>query len=178
MKNLIVLSLMLLVSLGTVQSQEFRGLDKSPLDMIEYPSSNQEPNKLARVLYSRHQLNGRDVNTLVPEGKIWRMGANESTELTLYVPMKIGGSTIDAGSYTLYAIPNGEQMTVIVNKAIHVWGAYSYDQEMDVVRVNVPVSESEDLLEAFSMAFEGVDDGVHLHMGWGNYRVKVALIKA
>ena len=51
MKNLIVLSLMLLVSLGTVQSQEFRGLDKSPLDMIEYPSSNQEPNKLARVLY-------------------------------------------------------------------------------------------------------------------------------
>ena len=49
---------------------------------------------------------------------------------------------------------------------------------MDVVRVNVPVSESEDLLEAFSMAFEGVDDGVHLHMGWGNYRVKVALIKA
>jgi hypothetical protein len=162
MKNLIVLSLMLLVSLGTVQSQEFRGLDKSPLDMIEYPSSNQEPNKLA----------------LVPEGKIWRMGANESTELTLYVPMKIGGSTIDAGSYTLYAIPNGEQMTVIVNKAIHVWGAYSYDQEMDVVRVNVPVSESEDLLEAFSMAFEGVDDGVHLHMGWGNYRVKVALIKA
>ena len=69
-------------------------------------------------------------------------------------------------------------MTVIVNKAIHVWGAYSYDQEMDVVRVNVPVSESEDLLEAFSMAFEGVDDGVHLHMGWGNYRVKVALIKA
>jgi hypothetical protein len=53
------------------------------------------------------------------------MGANESTELTLYTPMKVGSTKLAAGSYTLYAIPNGEQMTIIINKATHVWGAYS-----------------------------------------------------
>ena len=68
MKNLITLSLVLLVG-GMLQAQSFRGLDKSPLDMIEYPASNKETNKLARVLYSRPQLKGRDITTLVPRRK-------------------------------------------------------------------------------------------------------------
>ena len=123
-KKLITLPLVLLFG-GMLQAQSFKGLDKSPLDMIEYPASNKETNKLARVLYSRPQLKGRDITTLVPEVKIWRMGANESTELTLYTPMKVGSTKLAAGSYTLYAIPNGEQMTIIINKATHVWGAYS-----------------------------------------------------
>lgn len=178
MKNLVVLSLTFFFSFGIVQAQAFKGLDKSPLDMIEYPSSNKQVSKLARVLYSRPQLKGRNFNSLVSEGKIWRMGANESTELTLYVPMKLGDTMIEAGSYTLYAIPNGKQMTLIVNRAIHVWGAYSYKEEMDVVRVSIPIIESKDSIEAFSMAFEGVDDGVHLHMAWGNSRFNVKFTKA
>tara|TARA_S200000501_G_scaffold299196_1_gene285872 strand:- start:3712 stop:3819 length:108 start_codon:yes stop_codon:yes gene_type:complete len=35
---------------------------------------------------------------MVPEGKVWRMGANESTELTLYLPMEIGRTLITVGS--------------------------------------------------------------------------------
>ena len=178
MKNVFILSLVFLVSIGSIKAQKFKGLDKSPLDMIEFPSSNKETNKLARILYSRPQLKGRDLADMVPEGKIWRMGANEATELTLYVPMKLGGTTLEAGSYTLYAIPNGEQMTFIVNKATHVWGAYSYKKEKDVVRVNIPITESGDSIEAFSMAFEVVKEGVHLHMGWGTSRAKVAFTKA
>ncbi|MDB2342216.1 DUF2911 domain-containing protein [Flavobacteriaceae bacterium] len=89
--------------------------------------------------------------------------------------MTIGGTEVAAGSYTLYAIPNGEEMTVIVNKATHVWGAYSYNEDLDVVRVNVPLTESGDSIEAFSMAFEGVKDGLHLHMGWGYLSCKSSL---
>ena len=37
--------------------------------MIEYPTSNRKPDKLARVLDSRPQLKGRDINTLAPDGK-------------------------------------------------------------------------------------------------------------
>ena len=175
-KKLITLPLVLLFG-GMLQAQSFKGLDKSPLDMIEYPASNKETNKLARVLYSRPQLKGRDITTLVPEGKLWRMGANESTELTLYTPMKVGSTKLAAGSYTLYAIPNGEQMTIIINKATHVWGAYSYNQDMDVARVNVPLTEGNESLEAFSMAFEKGTSGVDLHLGWGYYRAKVSFTK-
>ena len=50
------------------------------------------------------------------------MGANESTELTLYIPMKVGGTSLPAGTYTMYALPSEGEMTIIINKATHVWG--------------------------------------------------------
>ena len=177
MKKIMYLCGLLLVVTISAHAQEFKGLDASPLDVITFPTSNRETNKSARVLYSRPQLKGRDIASLVPEGKVWRMGANEATELTLYAPMSLGGTALASGAYTLYAIPNGEQMTIIVNTATNVWGAYSYDAAKDFVRVNVPIQESGDYLEAFSMAFEEVDGGAALHMGWGNYRTKVVLTK-
>ena len=168
MRNYILL-IIIFFSFGFVYSQKFKGLDKSPLDMIQFPGNRGE-SQWARILYSRPQLNGRDISNLVPEGKVWRMGANESTELTLYLPMKIGGTSIPKGSYTLYAIPFENEMTLIINKATNVWGAYSYKEELDVIRVKAPLKKVEESLEAFSMIFDKEESGMVLHMGWGNYR--------
>ena len=175
MKNYILL-IISLFSFGFVHSQKFKDLDKSPLDMIQFPGNRGE-SQWARILYSRPQLKGRDISTLVPEGKVWRMGANESTELTLYLPMKIAGTTIPKGSYTLYAIPFENEMTVIINKATNVWGAYSYKKDFDVIRVKVPLKEVEESLEAFSMIFDKEESGMVLHMGWGNYRATFSFKK-
>ena len=169
MKNLFILILTLTI-VSIVNAQEFKGLDKSPLDMIEYPE-NRGQGKWVRILYSRPQLKGRAYESLVPNGKIWRMGANESTELTLFVPMRVGETTIDSGSYTMYAIPAEGQMTLIINKATHVWGAYSYNKDLDVARVKVPLLKGDDSLEAFSMIFKkSSDSAMDLHFGWGTYR--------
>ena len=65
MKTLFTLSLALLMA-GVVQAQDFSGLDKSPMDMIKYPTSNSETNKIARVIYSRPQLKGRKLSSLIP----------------------------------------------------------------------------------------------------------------
>lgn len=177
MKYIITFTFLFTLMITGLQAQKYKGLDKSPLDMIEYPGNRGE-NQWARILYSRPQLKGRDFETLVPDGKIWRMGANESTELTLFVPMKLGGDSLDAGSYTMYAIPSEGQMTIIINKATHVWGAYSYKKEMDVARITVPLNEVDDSLEAFSMIFqEGINGAMDLHLGWEYYRAKLSLTK-
>jgi hypothetical protein len=39
------------------------------------------------VTYSRPQLKGRSLNELAPAGKVWRTGANEAAEITLYKDM-------------------------------------------------------------------------------------------
>ena len=176
MKQLLALSFLLIASLS-LQAQEFRGLDKSPLDMVQFPVSNRETTKSIRVIYSRPQLNGRALSKLAPNGKVWRTGANEATEITFNAPMKLGGTTIPVGSYSLYTIPGESEWTVIINKATNVWGAYSYDEAMDVARIQVPVQEGKESLEAFSMAFEAVDIGAHLHMGWDTVRVAVPFTK-
>ena len=48
----------LMIAAFSMSAQEFKGLDKSPLDMIQFPTSNRETNKSIRILYSRPQLKG------------------------------------------------------------------------------------------------------------------------
>jgi hypothetical protein len=84
--------------------------------------------------------------------------------------MKLDNKQIEAGSYTMYAIPRNDQITIIINSATHVWGAYSYDKKMDVIRVTVPLRQVSQYLEAFSMTFQKSNEGIDLHFGWGNYR--------
>ena len=152
-------------------SQSFRPLDKSPMDLIEFSSSDGE--KAVRVLYSRPQLKGRNFSNLVPNGKLWRTGANESTEITFYKPASMNNVKIEKGSYTLYTIPNENEWTIIINKATHTWGAYRYNKKDDVLRFNVPANKSDNLIEALSMVFESSSGGGNLVLGWSDKIVKI-----
>ncbi|WP_445735517.1 DUF2911 domain-containing protein [Mariniflexile sp.] len=156
-----------------MEAQKFNALDQSPMDATVYPSSSKEPNKLVKVVYSRPLLKDRALSTLAPNGKIWRTGANEATNITLYKDMKIGGKAVKAGEYSLFTIPGDKEWTIILNKDINVWGAYSYNETNDVVRVLAPVSSGESL-DAFSIAF--TDDGT-MYLGWGTVRVAVPFTK-
>lgn len=155
------------------QAQEFSGLDKSPMDAASYPSNYKESNKLIKITYSRPQLKGRSVDELALEGKVWRTGANEATELTLYKDMKLGNTTIKSGTYTFYVIPGKEEWTAIISTDLNVWGSYFYNQENDVARIDVPVSKGKESLEAFSIVFDKFDDGLNMYLGWGTMRVTV-----
>lgn len=159
------------------QSQKFSKMDVSPLDIASFPSDYRNSDKLIKITYSRPQLKGRKVGSLTPNGKVWRTGANEATELTLYVDMNLGDTTIKAGTYTFYTIPGDEEWTAIISKDLNVWGSYFYNEANDVVRLNVPVTSENDFVEAFSIVFEEGDNGVDMHLAWGNARVKIPFTK-
>ncbi len=160
-----------------LNAQEFKDLDKSPMDVASFPSSYKESNKLVKIAYSRPQLKGRDLQKLATNGEVWRTGANEATEITFYIDMKLGSKTIKTGTYSLFTIPGEKEWTIILSSDINVWGAYSYNEANDVVRFNVPVKIEEELLETFSIAFEKSNDGVDMHLGWGNARIAVPFTK-
>lgn len=156
-------------------AQEFSGLDKSPMDMASFPSSYRVSDKAVRITYSRPQLKGRSLSDLCPAGKVWRTGANEAAEITFYKDVNFGGKDIAAGTYSLFTIPGAEEWTVILNKNLNQWGAYTYDESADVARVSVPAAMDGESLEAFSIAFKEVEDGVHMVMGWDKTRVAVPI---
>lgn len=172
----IVFAFLMLVSFN-VNAQKFKGLDKSPMDAASFPSSYKESDKLIKITYSRPQLKGRSVGKLAPEGNVWRTGANEAAELTLYTDMMLGTTKIKAGTYTFYLIPGEEEWTAIVSTDLNVWGSYYYNEKNDVARIVVPVTEGKENLEAFSIAFEKSDDGGHMHIGWGTVRIAVPFTK-
>ena len=158
-------------------AQEFRPLDKSPMDASSFPTSWKDSDKLIKITYSRPQLKGRDMNELAPAGKVWRTGANEAAELTLYTDMMLGDTKVKAGTYTFYVIPGEKEWTAIISTDLNVWGSYFYKEENDVARLKVPVSMADNSLEAFSIAFEEAKDGVHMHLGWDKVRVAVPFKK-
>jgi hypothetical protein len=86
--------------------------------------------------------------------------------------MKIGDKNVSAGEYSLFTIPGDSEWTIILNKDINVWGAYSYNEANDVVRINVPISSGEESLDAFSIAF--AENGT-MFLGWGTLRVAVPI---
>ena len=153
-------------------AQNFKGLDKSPMDAASYPSSYKIADKIVKVTYGRPQLKGRKVSKLAPAGKVWRTGANEAPEITFYKDVTFGGKPVKAGTYSLFTIPGEKEWTVILSTAKNVWGAYYYKQEEDVVRVSGTLSESKEAIEAFSMIF---DDNMTLHLGWGSTVISVAI---
>lgn len=160
-----------------VEAQKFSDLDKSPMDAASFPSSYKESNKLIKITYSRPQLNDRAIDDLVKNGEVWRTGANEAAELTLYTDMNLGDTAVKAGTYTFYVIPGEKEWTAIINTDLNVWGSYFYNADNDVARLTVPVTEGKESLEAFSIAFEAAENGVHMHMGWGTTRIAVPFTK-
>lgn len=170
--TMISFALILLVSTN-INAQKFAKLDKSPMDAAWFPLGNKDTNKLIKVVYSRPQLNGRDLSTLVKNGEVWRTGANEAANVTLYKDVKFGGKAVKAGEYSLFTIPGDKEWTIILNKDMNVWGAYSYKEVNDVIRVNAPVSSGEPL-DAFSIAFD--DDGT-MYLAWGTVKVAVPITK-
>jgi len=138
-------------------------IDKSPMDMAYYPNNYpvlkiqdkaSEP-VIARVIYSRPQKNNRTVfGELIEYNTVWRMGANEATEIEFYRDVKIGGKKIFKGKYTMYALVNPTEWTLILNKETDTWGAFKYDQKKDVTRVKVPVQQSLVPADVFTIFFE------------------------
>jgi hypothetical protein len=111
----------------------------------------------------------------VEYGKIWRLGANEATEIEFFRNVKIGNKKIHRGRYTLYALVNENTWTIIVNKETDIWGAFKYDVKKDVVRMEVPVQNTDLMVEAMSLFFEKSLHGVSLIMAWENVRVMLPI---
>ncbi|MCW9036582.1 DUF2911 domain-containing protein [Altibacter sp.] len=157
----------------SMEAQAFPKMDASPLDLAIARADRNAP-PMARVIYSRPSKKGRVIfGELVPFDKVWRTGANEATELTLYKPMMLGNSTLQPGSYTLYTIPGKEVWTVIINSDTNAWGAYSYKKEKDVARINVPARETVAPTESLSMVFRPDTDGTTLMIGWDSTYIEI-----
>ena len=164
-----------LISSVDSTAQKFAKVDVSPMDGAAYPSNWKESNKLIKITYSRPQLKGRALDKLAPNDKVWRTGANEAAEITFYKDVTFGDKEVKAGTYTLFTIPTEGDWTVILSKQKNVWGSYFYDMKDDVVRVSGKVSKSDEVIESFSIVFEGEEENATMYLGWANTIVSVSI---
>jgi hypothetical protein len=195
MKNILIAAAVMAMTF-TATAQEFDKMDKSPMDAAYYPAqapkrafAKTDEQKMAqqpqiRVLYSRPSLNDRAIFTatdvkgsgITKFGEKWRVGANESTEITFMKDAMIDGKEVKAGRYSMLVVPMEEQWMVHINSEVDAWGHYSHNANLDVATMTIPVTAGSESLENLSMTmYSPSENMVHLKMGWGTYRAELPI---
>lgn len=127
--------------------------------------------------YGRPAVKGRKIfGELVPYGKVWRAGANSSTKISFGQNVIFGGKDLKAGTYGLFIIPQPTQWTIILNKDSQSWGAYSFDEKLNVLEVSIPVEHTKTLTEWFSIDLTPLDKNQQtLSLAWENSKVNIPI---
>lgn len=130
------------------------------------------------INYHRPLVNDRKVwGGLVPYGQVWRAGANENTTITFSDPVTIEGKALDRGTYGLHMIPNADEWTIIFSRNSTSWGAFTYKEAEDALRVNVKPHTAE-MHNALTYDFDDVKpDSTVVELEWEKVAVpfKVAV---
>lgn len=96
---------------------------------------------------------------LVPFGQIWRMGADEATILTTDHDLDLGGTKIQAGSYSLYLQPEESGAAkLIVNKQTGQWGT-KHDEAQDLARIEMKKNPLSPAVNQFTVKLEPATGG-------------------
>jgi hypothetical protein len=131
--------------------------------------------KKVTISYSKPSLRGRKMETMVPNGKVWRTGANEATTLTTAIDLDIGGAKVPAGTYTLYTLPSESGWKLIINKQTGQWGTV-YNQDQDLARVDMKYEEIVVPVETFVISLDqDSNDSADLILEWEKTREKVVI---
>ncbi|MBN8649868.1 MAG: DUF2911 domain-containing protein [Cytophagales bacterium] len=173
-----LLATVFFLMIGTLDStaQKLPGLDPSPADIAYFRPNGRNAAPLAKVVYGRPSKKGRTMlGGTEAFGKVWRLGANEATEIKLYKDITFGDKLVKAGTYTMYAIPDKTEWTIIFNTKLDTWGAYEYEESKDVARIKVPVGKPDAEVEAFTIMFDGKDAAASMVIAWETTQVKVPL---
>lgn len=171
-----ILSLAIIAGLMATQVNA----QKKPEDKSKRPSPpgrvTQKIPSGATILidYSMPSIKGRTIGKdLEPmEGKVWRTGANEATVFETDKDVTINGANLLAGKYGFFTLFNGKDVTLIFNKTWDQWGAFSYKEGDDQLRVKTTYQDLNPPAEKMTFTMSPQGD---VHLLWGDRDVSFVI---
>lgn len=166
--------------LGFVGRSIIRAMTKqhSPEETINFISEG----VTFTIFYNRPYKKKRVIfGDLVPFGQVWRTGANEATTFTTNKDILVDGTTLKAGTYTLWTIPDKDSWKVIFNGDTYDWGISiidgnpSRDPEYDALIIEVPILPLLTTVEQFSIYFEEANDFTIMYLAWDRTAIAIPL---
>ncbi|SFR52320.1 Protein of unknown function [Robiginitalea myxolifaciens] len=155
-----------MILLGTVSlkaQHKFPSL--SPLGTV----TQQVGNTKFSISYERPAVRGRKIfGGLVPWDEVWRTGAGENTTIAFDRDVRINGSQVPAGKYSLFTIPNPDRWTVILNRDTTLYGAYDYDSQKDMIRFEVVPQTTQRYYESMSLDVDVTSNNGIVAISWEN----------
>jgi hypothetical protein len=155
-----------LVAAFTIMSQTGFS-QKSPHDTVTFANGS--------VTYGRPYKKGRDVfGGLEKFGNVWRLGADQATTITFKSDTKFGGQMIPKGTYTMFALLNEKEWTIILNSQLGQWGAFGYEKvkDKDIAKITVPVKKLDNVVEQLTIRFDKKNNMI---IEWDKTQVSVPM---
>lgn len=128
------------------------------------------------IQYSRPGMRGRKIfGELVPYGRIWRVGANESTKFTTSDDLEITGNYLKSGTYALYIFPYEQEWEIIFHTNTSHWGdgRDKYNPAEDAFRFRVKPEKLRENYETLTIEFGNfTHQSADLIITWERTRVR------
>jgi hypothetical protein len=145
-----IVLILLLATSGLSVAQGVKMPSPSPTQTVNQEFALSE----ISITYSRPSAKGRTIfGELVPYDKMWRTGANASTKIKFGDEVKINGTAVPAGQYSIFTIPGKTEWEIIISKNLETWGAMGYKPDADLLRFKVKSNTLPTAVETFTMQF-------------------------
>lgn len=125
---------------------------------------------LINIDYSQPSIKGRTIGKDIEpkDGEVWRTGANEATVFETSKAVKINGKELPAGKYAMFTISGKESWTIIFNKTWKQWGAFSYKQADDALRIDAKAQKATAFAEKMTFS---IDKTGLVTLLWGDNKI-------
>ena len=129
------------------------------------------------IEYSRPSMRGREVfGNLVPFGKVWRTGADNSTKISFDTDVIISGKTIQSGTYSIFSIPNKESWEIIFYSDVELWGVPRDWSDDKIVFSSTYKVNKINPVETFTISFNDLtNNDVNMSISWENTSVDIKI---
>ena len=129
------------------------------------------------VKYSRPSMRGREVfGNLVPYGKIWRTGADNSTKISFTTDVIIDNNTIKAGTYSIFSIPRQNEWMIMLYSDVELWGVPRNWSDDKIVFSSTYKVNKINPIETFTISFNDLtNNDVNMSISWENSSVDVKI---
>lgn len=151
-----------------------------PLEKVQKSQAGAVSQRIANtevtITYSRPVARGRALfGALVPYGQVWNPGADQATAITFTRDVTINGQALQAGAYSLWAIPRAGTWTLIFSRAANVFHIPYPGEEQDALRLEVPaeVGAHMETLTFYFPVVEGKEAMLRLH--WGTVMISLSI---
>jgi hypothetical protein len=130
------------------------------------------------IVYSRPSIKGRSIfgsdNSLVPNGKRWRTGANGTTSIKFSDDVMIEGKKVPAGEYGIYTVPRPTEWTVVLNRSLKQGADVDgFKDDQDVARFTIKPYKLSSKVETFTIDFTDLTPATaNVAMEWENTGAK------
>ena len=172
MNNIFYLAFLSLLFFACKNNKQNQSGDQHQNHKMEETTSNskktQSPHKYAMAMiadahihidYSAPSVKGRIIyGGLLAYGEIWQSGAHNATWIETNKDIIINENFLKAGKYGFFTIPNKDKWTIIFNKNWNQHGKDDYNENDDVLRIDVTPEISEEITEQLIYQVEKLND--------------------